>query len=132
MNEAVDVFWREFEELGEIAVRQNLSVRMYREDKVNMAKAWLAHKEHERRGAEAARIEASQAEQTEVASRAAIAAERAAKTAEDALEAAREQASAAVEQARQAQRANRIAAAALAVAIAAAIMSLIALARNIS
>jgi len=110
--------WREFEELGERKVRQNLAAHVYGEDNTRLAREWLDHKEAERK-------RSAQAEQSEAADRASSAAERAA-------DAATRAADAAAEQARQAQRANRIAATALLIAIAAAIMSLIALTKKIS
>lgn len=67
MNEIVEVRWREFEELGEMKVRQNLATHVYGEDNQRMAREWLAHKDQVR-ASEASRLnEASSREQIDIA-----------------------------------------------------------------
>jgi hypothetical protein len=62
-----DQRWAEFEAAGELQVRKHLAEHIYSEEKVSLAREWLAHLESARRASEFARMEASSREQIRVA-----------------------------------------------------------------
>jgi hypothetical protein len=127
MNDEADRFIASLESAGLEEVRTRLATDRYGEagNRRAIAENWVRQKEREAEESAQRVRDATQVSQAETAARAVNEARRAADAADRAAEAAEEQA-------RQAQKANRIAATALVVAIAAAIMSLIALAREIS
>jgi hypothetical protein len=59
--------WKQFEELGEERVRQNLAAHIYGEDNTRLAREWLAHKAATRQSDSDARDAASSLEQIRIA-----------------------------------------------------------------
>lgn len=123
MNEIDEKRWKQFDELGDKKVRQNLAT--YGEDRSKLAREWLAIDADRK-------MESSMAEQLSIARDAKDAAVSAATTAAEALSAARDAASAAQDSAatarlqlKTAQAANTRATIALVVAAVAAIASVI-------
>jgi hypothetical protein len=120
-----DSRWADFEQLGERQVRQYLALRVYGEDNVKLAKAWLEYKESLSSAAtQAESLALAKAAQSD-ASRAAAAAERAAVATEEASIAAKRQAEAADRQARAAESANKRATIAIAISVASIIITII-------
>ncbi|UDL88332.1 hypothetical protein LGH82_28740 [Mesorhizobium sp. PAMC28654] len=88
MNEFVEIRWKEFEKLGERAVRQNLATHIYGEENVRFAREWLESKRLDQEAALRDATLASQAEANAIARDAASEASRAADAASRTAEAA--------------------------------------------
>lgn len=85
MSDIIEAWWRDFEEMGEEAVRQRLSTNVWRASRKKAAKEWLRKKEQERtalshsenlalhtRATKASEIQASEATEANRLSREAI------------------------------------------------------------
>jgi hypothetical protein len=59
--------WQQFEDIGEIRVRQNIAARIYGGDNTLAAREWLAHKERTQRSEEESRNVDSNSEQIRIA-----------------------------------------------------------------
>lgn len=67
MAQTRDVLWAEFDKIGEEAVRERITLRIYSGDALHFTEEWLRRKETARQSSLAERKEASSREQINIA-----------------------------------------------------------------